>query len=217
MGRLIQKIACQGPISISQPPRIGPSAAAMAEAAAQVPMALPRASFGKWALISASEPGTRSAPPIPWKVRAAISIPADPDRPHHREVRPKPAMPIMKIRLQAIGIARRAAQQQEGGERQRIGVADPLHLRQGSLQALAHLRDRDGDDGAIGKDHAGGKDRRPHHIGLRPGFSGRRHLARAELVHAQAFLLMLHARTKRGPKDSLPTCGMLFPIRSKVL
>jgi hypothetical protein len=46
-GMLIQKIACQGPTSMSQPPRIGPSAAAMPEAAAQVPIARPRASGGK--------------------------------------------------------------------------------------------------------------------------------------------------------------------------
>ena len=56
-----------------KPPIGGPSAVVTADAAAQVPIALPRMSLGKVAEMIARLCGTRSAAPTPWIARAAIS------------------------------------------------------------------------------------------------------------------------------------------------
>jgi hypothetical protein len=59
-------------VSIRNPPIGGPSAVVTDEAAAQVPIALPRISRGKDAAMIARLCGTRRAAPIPCRTRAAI-------------------------------------------------------------------------------------------------------------------------------------------------
>src|SRR6202040_2701519 len=72
IGTLMKKIARQDRASTSQPPRTGPTAEVRAEKPAQVPIALPRSSAGKAALMIARLPGIRSAPPALCAARAAI-------------------------------------------------------------------------------------------------------------------------------------------------
>ena len=98
MGMLIRKISRQEPASISQPPRIGPKAAAMDDQAAQMPIARPRSALGKLPEISARLLGTKSAPPMPWTARAAISSPGPAARPHHSEAAANTAVPSANTR-----------------------------------------------------------------------------------------------------------------------
>ncbi len=69
----MKNTARQDTCSISQPPSTGPSAAVMAVAPDQVPMARPRAPPVKKALMSERLPGTSSAAPMPCTARAAMS------------------------------------------------------------------------------------------------------------------------------------------------
>ncbi len=72
-GTLMKKTHRHDPCSTSQPPSTGPTAAVMAVNPDHVPMARPRSSSLKDALIMDRLPGMRSAPPIPWIARETIS------------------------------------------------------------------------------------------------------------------------------------------------
>ena len=65
MGTLRKKIQRQEAFSTNQPPRTGPKAEVMPVKPDQVPIARPRCSALKEALMIAREPGTSKAPPIP--------------------------------------------------------------------------------------------------------------------------------------------------------
>jgi hypothetical protein len=64
-GMLTRKASRHEKWSMSQPPSTGPMAAGIALYPDQVPIALPRRSFGNDAPRIARLPGTRSAPPTP--------------------------------------------------------------------------------------------------------------------------------------------------------
>jgi len=65
-----------------------------AVADAQMPKARPRAGPSKACVISASEPGMRSAPAAPWASRKTTSSSSDGARPHRAEVAANPTRPI---------------------------------------------------------------------------------------------------------------------------
>ena len=98
-GTFIRKAARQETFSTKKPPRTGPRAVVTPESPAQVPMAFPRSSPSKEALMIARDPGTSIAPPTPCRARAAISMSGLVDRPHHTEARVKIAIPREKMRL----------------------------------------------------------------------------------------------------------------------
>ena len=75
-GRLRKKIARQETSSVSQPPSTGPTASAMAETPAQVPIALPRSSGGNALEMIERVPGIMNAAPMPWTAREATSQPS---------------------------------------------------------------------------------------------------------------------------------------------
>ena len=65
----MKKIARQVTSSVSQPPTSGPSASAIAETPAQVPIALPRSAGGKALVMIESVAGIISAAPTPCSAR----------------------------------------------------------------------------------------------------------------------------------------------------
>src|SRR3954451_14693973 len=97
-GTLIPKIQRQVAWSTSRPPPSGPITIAMPAQAVHVPIAAPRSSAGKVAVMTASEDGTSSAPAIPWSARAATSSSAVGASAQMTDVVPKPASPTAKIR-----------------------------------------------------------------------------------------------------------------------
>ena len=84
--------------SISAPPPSGPITNAIPVHAVHDPIAAPRSSSGKTAVISARLDGTSSAPAIPCSARAAISSSALGAIAHSAEVSPKPTSPHTKTR-----------------------------------------------------------------------------------------------------------------------
>ena len=81
-----------------KPPSTGPIAAVTEVLADQVPMARPRESLSKAALIMARLPGVSSAAAAPWKARATISTLASGAAAHAAEVTAKSATPAVKTR-----------------------------------------------------------------------------------------------------------------------
>src|SRR5258706_2575277 len=84
-GTLMKKIQRQLAASISQPPRNGPMALATPANPDQAPTAAARSSVRKVAAMMDKLPGTSSAPPAPWRPRAATKNPTDGDNPQSAE------------------------------------------------------------------------------------------------------------------------------------
>src|ERR1700674_2456993 len=93
IGRLMKKTHLHEPCSVNHPPSRGPMAAVIDVKPDHVPMARPRSFWEKLALIRARLPGTRSAPPIPWRPRATISCRILGASPHHAEDTEKSTTP----------------------------------------------------------------------------------------------------------------------------
>src|SRR6266702_7187082 len=115
-GRLTKKIQRQSKFCTRKPPRTGPAAAAKPDSAPQTPMAAPRRSRGKTAMIIARLTGFIAAAPIAWKDLKLISqlMPGQPvseamvgESAHNNEPRLKIIIPIMKIRLRPYWSAKR--------------------------------------------------------------------------------------------------------------
>ena len=75
-GKLRTKISRHETPVTSAPPARGPMAPATPPSPDQVPIARPRSSAQKLDWMMDRLPGTRSAPPMPWSVRAAMSTPS---------------------------------------------------------------------------------------------------------------------------------------------
>ncbi len=97
-GMLTQKIARQESASTRKPPPAGPITVAIPVQAVQVPTAWPRAGPSKAAATIASEPGTSSAPAIPWRARAATRSCTVGASAQRIEQAPKPIRPATKTR-----------------------------------------------------------------------------------------------------------------------
>ena len=76
----------------------GPRIVVAAVAAAHTPYARPWASPLKFAVSSASDPGTRIAPAAPWRTREATRNSMFGARPHSTLVSPNPMSPMRKTR-----------------------------------------------------------------------------------------------------------------------
>ena len=97
-GRLTKKAARQETAWTRKPPRSGPSVTRAEVEAAQIPIARPRSSPSKLAVMIERAPGTRSAPAAPWRSRARISTSMFGAAPQIAEVIPKPSRPRRKTR-----------------------------------------------------------------------------------------------------------------------
>ncbi len=81
-----------------------------------VPMARPRLSSSKEALMIARLPGTSSAPPTPCNARAMMSCSMLAADPHQIDADAKRAMPMQKTPPPAKAVAHRASDQKQRGE-----------------------------------------------------------------------------------------------------
>jgi hypothetical protein len=95
IGTLTKKIHSQPRRSTSTPPASGPSRVANPAVAPQTLSATPRRSDGKMRVIIDSVCGVSRAAPIPCTTRAAISMPIDPESPHHSEAAVNTTRPTM--------------------------------------------------------------------------------------------------------------------------
>ena len=95
IGTLTMKIHCQPRESTSTPPASGPTRVATPAVAPHTLIATPRRCGGKMRVMVDRVCGVSSAAPMPCRTRAAISIPIDPDRPHHSEATVNTANPAM--------------------------------------------------------------------------------------------------------------------------
>src|SRR4051794_8851984 len=95
-GRLMKKIARQLTYSVSQPPSSGPSARAIADTPAHVPIARPRSAGGNVLVMIDSVPGIISAAPRPWTARDATSQPSEGAKPIVALAAAKTTTPIRK-------------------------------------------------------------------------------------------------------------------------
>ncbi len=76
----------------------GPTIIAPVVSAVHVPMALARATPEKWALMSASELGTRKAPAAPWSMRAMTRVSGSGATVMITEAMPNPMRPMRMTR-----------------------------------------------------------------------------------------------------------------------
>ena len=211
IGTLSRKMNGQPSPSTSQPPSKGEIAPAIAPAAAQVPTARPFASPAKEALKMARLLGSSIAAPSPCSARPPRKISRLGAAAHSREARVNRRMPPEHHPLAPVKIARRAAGQQQGGERQGEGVHHPLHLGRGGVEAPPDRRQRDVqhravDEGEARGEDAGGEDRpRIFRLAARRPQAGRA-VARAGQAEAQV--------TRLPPPAAAPrSCARRGPVR----
>jgi hypothetical protein len=120
----------------------------------QVPMARPRCSSLKEALIIARLPGTSKAAPMPCTARARISESTVGERPPQMEARVKTAMRRRVDAPPPKVIAQGSSHQNERRQEERIRFHNPLHIAGGGAQVSLDDRQGDIDDRAINKSHA---------------------------------------------------------------
>jgi hypothetical protein len=147
---------CQEACSINQPPSTGPIAEVIAVKPDQIPIALPRRSGGNVALIIAKLPGMSKAPPIPWIDRAQISCCTLGDNPHQTDARVNKVTPIVKIRRRPKRwrslpevIAQSTANENQGSDKQCVGLYHPLDIGCGCAEFGLENRQCHVDDRAI--------------------------------------------------------------------
>ena len=106
MGTLMKKIEDQPKASVRTPPSSGPTAAAEAIVAPQIPNAVPRSRpWNSWA-IRASPQEYMIAPPMPWPARARIRNSALGESAHRSEARANRPRPIENTSLRPSRSAR---------------------------------------------------------------------------------------------------------------
>ena len=94
MGTLTKKIHCQPRLSTSTPPANGPTNVATPAVAPHTLIATPRRWAGKILVIADRVCGVSRPAPSPCTTRAVMSIPMEPDSPHHSDAAVKIASPI---------------------------------------------------------------------------------------------------------------------------
>ena len=98
-GTFRKNTARQLTCSTSHPPLTGPIAVVIALNPDQVPIARPRSSSSKVALMIARLPGTRKAAPMPCSARPMTRVPGDVAIPHNIEAAAKKMTPNKNTRL----------------------------------------------------------------------------------------------------------------------
>src|SRR5438067_4925178 len=141
-GTLRKKTQRQEAYCTNTPPSTGPTTVVSAENPDQVPIARPRCSSLKEALIIARLPGTSKAAPIPCTARARISESTVGERPPQMEARVKTAMRRRVDAPPPKVIAQGSSHQNERRQEERIGFHNPLHIAGGGAQVS--LDDRQG-------------------------------------------------------------------------
>ena len=142
-GGLIRKIARHEATETSQPPASGPIRNEIPVQAVQVPIAAPRSSPSKVAVIVASAAGVSSAPAIPWSPRPRISVVPFRASAQSSEVTPNAPSAQQEDALAAEEIAERAADEDQRAEREQVGVDDPLLEHEPAAEIALDRGERD--------------------------------------------------------------------------
>ena len=176
-GTLIQKMPRQPTVSTSQPPTSGPIAVVTPGRPDHTPIALPRSSAANDAEMIARLPGVSSAArrpaargrrPAPRSsARAAHSTDATANHDDARD-EDRGAQPV----------AQRAADEDQRGERERVGVDDPLRPGDTGVEVAVDRRQGEPDDRAVEERHARAED----HRGEQPAALRRREPDRASAL-----------------------------------
>ena len=153
IGTLSQKIHCQAIPVVSAPPTIGPIATARPAIPPHAPRIAPRFSGGVSSARIVSVSGVTIAAPRPW-MRAGDDqhLGAGRERGDHGgDGEDRQADDEQQLAPEAV--AERGAREQEHGKGQRVGVHDPLELRQRRAQVLLDLRQGRHDDEVVQRGH----------------------------------------------------------------
>ena len=163
IGRLMTNTSRHDTESMSQPPRNGPRAVAMAARPDHAPMARPRSPGRNDADTMARLLGTTSAAATPCRQRAAISEPMSGAIAHTSDVTANATTPMREDLAAPVAVAQRAAEHEERAQREEVAREDPLEVGQVGVQVVGDGRQRGVDDGAIEErdpraEHRGGDD-----------------------------------------------------------
>ena len=104
-------------------------------------------------VITASDAAAMIAPPRPCSARAPTSISWVCAAPPMSEASANMSSPVTNVRRLAEQVGGTPAEHQKSGERDRVGVDDPLQVRVGEAEARVDRRQRDVDDRDIEDDH----------------------------------------------------------------
>ena len=171
-GTLMAKIQRHDAWSTSSPPPSGPTTIAIPPHAVHVPIAAPRSSAGKVAVMIASDAGTSSAPAHPCSARATISSSAVGASAHSTRRHAEAGQPDGEHLPPPEQVAERAADQQQRPERQQVGLDDPLLRRQPGVEVVADRGQRDVDHGAVEEHDGGAEHARDQRQALGAGVGG---------------------------------------------
>ena len=97
------------------------------------------------------------APPTPCTARARLSMSGVVESPHTSEASENTTSPMAKILASAVDVAHHAGGQQEGGERQRVGVHHPLQVGEARVQRPLDVGQRHVHDRDVEQEHEGGR------------------------------------------------------------
>ena len=167
-GTLIAKIARQDTSPRAGRRRAARRRVAMPLHAVHDPIATPRSAGGKVATMIASAAGVSSAPKTPCSARATTSTSMVGAIAHSAETAPKPADADAEDALLAVEVAQRAADQDQRGEEQQVGVDHPLLAGQPAAEVLLDGGQRDVDDRRVHADDERAHDRRGEREALGP-------------------------------------------------
>ena len=118
-----------------------------------MPIALPRSSGAKVLITIAPDGGTISAAPIPCIARAARIAVSDCANPQAAEAATKIAAPSMNIRACPNISPSLPPMRDERGQREQVGVDDPLQPRLRDVEIALDRRQRHPDHGLVDEDH----------------------------------------------------------------
>ena len=96
IGTLMKKIHGQLKYVMSAPPTVGPAMVARPATPPQTPNAAPRRSGGNSVVMMDRVCGVRMAPPMPWRMRKAMSSVAFCEMPHSADATVKTKRPMAK-------------------------------------------------------------------------------------------------------------------------
>ena len=123
-------------------------------------------------------PGVSSAAPMPCTALAAIRTGASGAMPHSSDATANHTTPMQEDPLAAVLVAQRAGEQQQPGQRQRVGGDHPLQGGQAGVKVAADGGQRDADHRRVDRGHrdpstVASSTHRPGPLAyLRPGTAG---------------------------------------------
>ena len=148
------KIAGQPSVCVRMPPSSAPDEAPRPPIAPHAPRPRLRSGpSGSEEVMIDSVAGETTAPPNPCSARAPISSPRESASAQASEENANSAVPGDEHAPASEQVGGAAAEHQEAGERDRVGVDDPLQAGGREVQAVAHRRQRHVDDGDVEDDH----------------------------------------------------------------